>query len=81
MARRPFQFRLRTLFVVMTAWAILCPFGVRFYRHWESLRESAIMTEIGTTDGGALRGYKEKYTARACTRLRATTPGGGRGTC
>lgn len=39
--RRWFQFRLRTLFAVVTAWAILCPFGMSAYRKWEAERKQA----------------------------------------
>ena len=67
MPRPRFQFRLRTLFVVVTAWAILCPLGVRLYLRWEMERERAeflknLEREVGSLDGDSLRPYRETYT-------------------
>src|ERR1700730_7033559 len=63
MPRPRFQFRLRTLFVVVTAWAILCPLGVRLYLRWEMERERAVIQrEVGSLDGDSLRPYRDTYT-------------------
>jgi hypothetical protein len=35
---RRFQFRLRTLFVVMTAWAVACAVGIPLVRLWRNSR-------------------------------------------
>jgi len=57
MPRPRFQFRLRTLFVVVTIVAILCPFGVRFVRRWQAQRElqrqlAELVSEMNRPSGG-----------------------------
>ena len=45
--RRWYQFRLRTLLIVVTIASVLCPIGVRYYRRRQDERISRALQETG----------------------------------
>ena len=53
--KRRFQFRLRTLFVAMTAVALLCPYGVRRLKQWKFERELDDLIETVNNTGGGIQ--------------------------